>query len=64
MRTTPYNRAAGIGDATKPVKENKEVRYGSSINIRPGQNNPAMEILDSAIRDRVDVIVRSFFEGV
>jgi hypothetical protein len=42
----------------------KEVRYGSFINIRPGQNNPAMEILAPAIRDRVDVIVRSFFEGV
>lgn len=42
----------------------KEVRYGSFINIRPGRNNPAMEILDPAIRDRVNVIVRSFFEGV
>jgi hypothetical protein len=42
----------------------KEVRHGSFINIRPVQNNPAMEILDPAIRDRVNVIVRRFFEGV
>jgi len=42
----------------------KEVRYGSFINIRPGQNNPAMEILDPAIRDRINIVVRSFFEGI
>jgi hypothetical protein len=42
----------------------REVRYGSFINIRPGQNNPAMEIIAPAIRERVDVIVRRFFEGV
>ena len=42
----------------------EEVRFGSFINIRPGQNNPAMEILDPAIRDRVNMIVRSFFERV
>ncbi|MGE0127170.1 MAG: DUF5674 family protein [Blastocatellales bacterium] len=42
----------------------REVRYGSFINIRPGQNNPAMEILDPAIRERVNTIVRRFFEDV
>jgi hypothetical protein len=41
-----------------------EVRYGSFINIRPRRNNPAMEILDPAIRDRVNLIVRRFFEGI
>jgi len=42
----------------------REVRYGSFINIRPGQNNPAMEIIDWAVRERVNIIVRRFFEGV
>jgi hypothetical protein len=32
--------------------------------IRPGQNNPAMEILDPTVRDHVNVVVRRFFEGV
>ncbi len=39
-----------------------EVRYESFINIRPRQNNPAMTILDPAIRDRVEAIVRKLFE--
>ncbi len=28
-----------------------QVRFGALINIRPQQNNPSMEILDSSIRD-------------
>lgn len=42
----------------------QEVRYQSFINIRPNQNNPSMEILDPAIRERVNAIVREFFEGL
>lgn len=42
----------------------REVRYESFINIRPGQNNPAMAILDPAIRSRVEQIVKDLFEGV
>ena len=41
-----------------------EVRYESFINIRPRQNNPAMTILDSAIRSRVEKIVKELFEEV
>lgn len=42
----------------------QEVRYQSFSNIRPSQDNPSMEILDSVIRDRVNSIVRERFEGV
>jgi hypothetical protein len=45
-----------------PLK--KEVRYGSFINIRPRQNNPAIEILDQAIRERVNLIVRRIFGDI
>jgi Protein of unknown function (DUF5674) len=31
------------------------------INIRPKQDNPSMEILDSTIRDRVNSIVKKIF---
>jgi hypothetical protein len=42
----------------------QEVKYEALINIRPHQNNPAMTILDPAIRHRVEGIVRSLLEGV
>jgi hypothetical protein len=41
-----------------------EVRYESFINIRPRQNNPAMTILDPALRARVEAVVRKLFEGL
>jgi Protein of unknown function (DUF5674) len=41
----------------------REVRYESFINIRPRQNNPAMTILDAAIRARVEAVVRKLFEA-
>jgi hypothetical protein len=44
------------------VPDEAEVRFESFINIRPNQNNPAMMILDSAIRDQVEKIVRSLLE--
>lgn len=40
----------------------REVRFESFINIRPRQNNTAMEIQDKEIRSRVEKIVREFFE--
>lgn len=46
------------------IPQIREVRYESFINIRPRQNNPAMTILDPAIRRRVEEIVRKLFEGV
>ncbi|MGE0886870.1 MAG: DUF5674 family protein [Blastocatellales bacterium] len=42
----------------------REVRFESFINIRPRQNNPSMAILDSAIRSRVETIVKKLFENV
>ena len=36
----------------------QQVTFESLINIRPRQNNPSMEILDSTIRERVAEIVR------
>jgi hypothetical protein len=36
----------------------QQVTFESLINIRPRQNNPSMEILDPAIRERVAEITR------
>lgn len=44
------------------VPDDKEVRFDSFINIRPNQNNPSMTILDPAIRDQVERIVRQLLE--
>jgi len=41
-----------------------ELRCEARINIRPQQNNPAMEILDSSVRDRIKEIVQHLLEGV
>ncbi|MGH9853893.1 MAG: DUF5674 family protein [Blastocatellia bacterium] len=46
------------------IPQIREVRYESFINIRPRQNNPAMTILDPAIRSRVEEIVRRLFEEI
>jgi hypothetical protein len=46
------------------IPQVREVRYESFINIRPRQNNPAMTILDPALRARVEAVVRKLFEGV
>jgi hypothetical protein len=42
----------------------QEVQYRSVINIRPKQNNPSMEILDPALRERICTLVKAVFEGV
>lgn len=42
--------------------ESSEVRFDALINIRPNQNNPAMTILDAAIRDMVEKIARRLLE--
>ena len=46
------------------IPSSQEIRYEALINIRPRQNNPAMEILDPSIRDHVAEIVKRFLEGV
>lgn len=46
------------------IPQIREVRYESFINIRPSQNNPAMTILDPAIRNRVEEIVRGLFDRI
>jgi hypothetical protein len=46
------------------IPSTQQVRYEALINIRPRQNNPAMEILDPAIRERVSEIVQRLLGGV
>lgn len=42
----------------------QQVTFESLINIRPRQNNPSLEILDSGIRERVAEIVKPLLGGV
>jgi hypothetical protein len=42
----------------------QQVTFESLINIRPRQNNPSMEILDPAIREKVAEIVVKRLGGV
>jgi hypothetical protein len=46
------------------IPETDQVRYEALINIRPGQGNPSMEIVDATVREQVGGIVRGFLEGV
>lgn len=41
----------------------KLVTFEALINIRPGQDNPSMEILDPELRAKVEEVVREVFEG-
>lgn len=43
---------------------NQTVGYESIINIRPSANNRSMMIQDTALRDRVDRIVKAFLGNV
>ena len=38
--------------------ETNEVDFDSMINLRPGQNNASREILDQAIREQTESIIR------
>ena len=42
----------------------QQVTFESLINIRPRQNNPSMEILDSKIREEVNEITVKLLGGV
>ena len=42
----------------------QQVTFESLINIRPRQNNPSLEILDLAVRQRVTKVVRPLLGGV
>ena len=46
------------------IPSTQEVRYEALINIRPHQNNPAMEILDPTIRDQIAERVHRVLRGV
>ena len=39
--------------------ETGEVDFDSVINLRPGQNNPSREVLDSGIRRQMEAIIRA-----
>jgi hypothetical protein len=41
----------------------RQVTFESLINIRPRQDNPSMEILDSQRRERVAQVVRQLLES-
>ncbi|NET40285.1 MAG: hypothetical protein F6K19_51540 [Cyanothece sp. SIO1E1] len=45
-----------------PLKQT--VGYESIINIRPGANNRSMKIQDSALRQQIDQLVKSFLGDV
>ncbi len=42
----------------------QRVTFESLINIRPRQGNFSMEIQDAVLRNRIEKIVKSLFEGV
>lgn len=42
----------------------QQATFESLINIRPRQNNPSLEILDSGIRERVAEIAKPLLGGV
>lgn len=46
------------------IPSTQQVRYEALINIRPRQNNPAMEIVDPTIRECVGEIVQRLLRGV
>ena len=46
------------------VPSAQQATFESLINIRPRQNNPSLEILDSGIRERVAEIVKPLLGGV
>ena len=43
--------------------ESRTVTFGALINIRPRQGNRGMEIVDPALRTRVEQVVRRLFTG-
>jgi hypothetical protein len=42
----------------------QQVTFESLINIRPRQQNPSLEILDPAVRERVAAIIQQLLGGV
>ena len=46
------------------IPSTQEVRFEALINIRPRQNNPSMEILDPANRERTAHIVKRLIGGM
>lgn len=46
------------------IASTQQISYEALINIRPHQNNPAMEILDRSIRVRIAEIVQRLLGGV
>jgi len=45
------------------IPSTQQTTYEALINIRPRQNNPAMEILDPSVRERVNDIVQRLLGG-
>ncbi len=39
----------------------EEIDYNSMINVRPNQDNPSRDVLDTKIREKFDIIVKEIF---
>ena len=46
------------------IPSTQEICYEALINIRPHQNNPAMDILNASIRERIAEVVKRLLGGV
>jgi len=46
------------------VPSTQQIRFEALINIRPHQNNPAMNILDPSVRGRITEIVQRLLGGL
>lgn len=44
--------------------ETSNIDYNSFINIRPNDNNPSNEILDTNIRDQYELLTKLFFKTI
>lgn len=44
--------------------ETKTIDYNSFINIRPGDDNPSNDILDSKIRKKYEELTKFFFQEI
>lgn len=44
--------------------DTKEIDFNSFINIRPADNNPSNDLLDSVKRKKYDEITRYFFKSI
>jgi len=67
-----YIKAALLDNGSRPegvwgadwIPATQQVRFEALINIRPGQSNPSVTILNPGIRAAVEKVVRDLLERV